>query len=237
MGEEEKQGLRVRQVIRAVRRRWSVIVVTTLAIGGLLMFYMEQNQLVHIYGAQSSVIVTEENVNMNTMTEMINEPLFMDAVIEELSFPISHSEMAERVTSTSGEGSDIIQIDVEHTSAENAVEIANTITEVFPGVVSGTIGNVEVLPLSTADVQVSLDNPVYTPTNNLLIFGTVLGLLLGIGLALLLDALDDKIRGERDIERAVGLPVIAGISRPSRRVKEPDPAAVESSLQEEERSS
>lgn len=74
-------------------------------------------------------------------------------------------------------------------------------------------GGAEVV--NDADVPETPTSP--TPLRSAVLAGAV-GLVLGVGLALLLDLLDDRIHGVDDVERVVpGLPVLAAVSQRSRR--------------------
>ena len=48
--------------------------------------------------------------------------------------------------------------------------------------------------------------------------GTVLGLLFGIGAALALTVIDRRFKDEEEVEQSFGVPILAGIPRPARRV-------------------
>jgi polysaccharide biosynthesis transport protein len=56
------------------------------------------------------------------------------------------------------------------------------------------------------------------PRRNALV-GALLGALLGIGVALLAEALDRRVRSEHDIEKALGLPLLGRIPAPGRRLR------------------
>jgi succinoglycan biosynthesis transport protein ExoP len=56
------------------------------------------------------------------------------------------------------------------------------------------------------------------PRRNL-ILGALLGLVVGVGLAFLADALDRRVRTEREIEELLGLPLLGRVSRPPRRLR------------------
>ncbi|MDF2903474.1 MAG: capsular polysaccharide biosynthesis protein, partial [Bacillus sp. (in: firmicutes)] len=49
--------------------------------------------------------------------------------------------------------------------------------------------------------------------NRTIMISFVLGLIIGIGLVLLLDSLDDSIKSEYEVEELLGLPVIGTVSK------------------------
>jgi succinoglycan biosynthesis transport protein ExoP len=51
------------------------------------------------------------------------------------------------------------------------------------------------------------------------ILGVLVGGFLGIGLAFLAEALDKRVRSDREVEEALGLPLLARIPKPSRRLR------------------
>ena len=55
--------------------------------------------------------------------------------------------------------------------------------------------------------------------------GLVLGLVLGIGAALMLNLVDRRFKDEREVEDFFGMPMLAAIPRPARRGSDLDDAA------------
>jgi receptor protein-tyrosine kinase len=54
------------------------------------------------------------------------------------------------------------------------------------------------------------------------VLGIVLGLMLGVGLAFLIEAFDTRVRGAQEISEQLGLPVLARLPEPSRRLRRED---------------
>lgn len=199
----------------ALIRRWWLIVIMTLTIGGAGYHYFSDNQPVPIYSATSSIIVSEDKVNMNTMNALVSEPIVLKVVAETLAIERSVSQLSGQVSSEAVEGSQIIKVSVQDLSAEHAVTIANTLTSVFPEVVHNTLGYSEIEVLSQADLNQGVSQ-VFTPNNRINYYGFILGALLGVGLALLWNTFDTKLRSEREVESVSELPVLGTVSKVTR---------------------
>lgn len=63
------------------------------------------------------------------------------------------------------------------------------------------------------DEAVNADGPIGINRLSYLLFGAMLSLVIGIGLAVTLESLDNRIRTDLDVERMLGLPVTARIPR------------------------
>ncbi|MDX5475446.1 MAG: capsular biosynthesis protein, partial [Bacillaceae bacterium] len=55
--------------------------------------------------------------------------------------------------------------------------------------------------------------PINPQSNRLIQIGILFGVVVGIGLILLLDSLDNKIKSERQLERIMELPVLGTLSK------------------------
>jgi Mrp family chromosome partitioning ATPase/capsular polysaccharide biosynthesis protein len=71
-------------------------------------------------------------------------------------------------------------------------------------------------PTSPLAVQTSTKSSVFDSTDSRIALGLFLGLLLGAGIAMVLDRLDHRIRSRADCEETFGLPVLAEVPRFSR---------------------
>jgi len=116
--------------------------------------------------------------------------------------------------------SQVMTLSIRHSSHETAVEIVNAVSETFQRVIPSimTVDNVSIL-----DQAKHRDNPTpvspNVPLNTAIAF--VVALMVAVGLAFLLEYLDDTIKTEQDVKQVLGLPVLAEI------VRIPDPEIAE----------
>jgi capsular exopolysaccharide synthesis family protein len=119
----------------------------------------------------------------------------------------------------------LIELAVEDADPVRARRLTNTVARAFirtlPRLQGGsTLGVTLVEPALTPTV------PVRPRTRLNIGLGTVIGLVLGVGLALLLDLLDRSIRTPEDLEAAIRAPVVGTIP-PFKAGKQPIPVATE----------
>ena len=95
--------------------------------------------------------------------------------------------------------------------AQIAVDIANTTAEVFQEEIL-TLMNVDNVNILSPAAYVKNQSPVKPdPILNMAI-AAVIGLMLGVGIAFLLEYLDTTVKTEQDIEEILGLPILGLVS-------------------------
>jgi capsular polysaccharide biosynthesis protein len=115
------------------------------------------------------------------------------------------------VTVTSEQDSQVVNISVQNEDPQTAANIANAIATTFKAEISTlmNVDNVSILTEAQIDENPSPVNP--KPVLNMAI-ALVVGLMAGVGLAFLLEYLDNTIKTEQDIENQLGLPVLGAIT-------------------------
>ncbi|MDQ3105591.1 MAG: polysaccharide biosynthesis tyrosine autokinase [Actinomycetota bacterium] len=204
------ETIQLRDQVGVLRRRWRVVAITCLLVvaAGVAITLLQPR----VYVAQSVVLiepdpligaesVTEENV----ATEAINVTSFetLQRVVESLGLSDDPSDLAEDVTGTPDDtGAAVVTIAVARGDAEEAAAIANEVATTYLESARGAI-------ITPATVPDGPSSP--KPARNIGL-ATLVGLLLGVGVAYLRDYFDDVVRNDRALEDALpGVPVLAHI--------------------------
>jgi succinoglycan biosynthesis transport protein ExoP len=126
-------------------------------------------------------------------------------------------EVEKAITSSQQGEADIIQIKATTNDPDKAAEIANVFAEEF---ITFRETEQERGPEGELAAKVQLveraepeTSPVSPSTTRNLIFGGLIGLALGIGLALMLEQLDRRVKRQDDLPEVTGLPLLATVPK------------------------
>lgn len=216
----------IKEFLKALRKRLPLIIMVTLlfvALSGVVSYTMMQP----VYKASTQILVNQnntaaqpfntQNIDANiqlisTYNVIIKSPIILAAVIEELGLNETTTELDKRITVSNIENSQVVTLDVEDTSIEKAVLIANTTASVFQAEIKNLmkVDNVNILAQAVVPIEPEPVKP--DPLFNMGV-GAIIGFMLGTGLAILLDQMNTTVRTEEDIEAIVGLHVLGIVSR------------------------
>ncbi|MFA8438388.1 YveK family protein [Pueribacillus sp. YX66] len=221
-----EETISLKEIVDVLKKRMKMILLITViaaAISGVVSFFV----LTPIYQSSTQLLVNQSqsdqqyvdvnqvrtNVELiNTYNEIIKSPFILDKVIDELSLEQTHAELNGQVNVTSAQNSQVIEVTVEDPNPSKAAEIANGIASVFQTEIVEIMNVDNVNILSVADVSDDPSPVKPNPTLNIAI-AIVIGLMVGVGLAFLLEYMDNTIKTEHDIEKHLGLPVLGTIAR------------------------
>ena len=221
-----EETISLKEIFSILRKRLKLIIGLTIG-AALISFIITQFFITPQYEASSQFIVSQKetgneagydyneirsNVEMiNTYSVVIKSPRILDQVVEELSLSSTVSQLANKITVNNAQGSQVVNVTVTDTDPHQAETIANTVVTVFQNTVPGLMNVDNVSILSEANVG---NNPAPVSPNLLLniAIALVLGLMIGVGLAFLLEYLDNTIKSEEDVEETLGLPLMGVVS-------------------------
>jgi succinoglycan biosynthesis transport protein ExoP len=192
----------------------AVVIVTTLAIPkayqGTATIFVGQS----IEGdlAAQTLDSTQGEQLARTFTTLASSPGIAELVGPELVEPLSRTELLDRLSVSPVERTQLLEINAEGSSPEEAAEIANTYAGVFVEEMDQLHeeGRVPTTVALSADA-VAPTKPTRPNVPLYIGFGAVLSLLLATGVALALDRLDRSVRVGSDEETILGEPILARV--------------------------
>src|SRR5690606_8147308 len=148
---------------------------------------------------------------INTYSVIIKSPRILDIVIEELNLNMTSSQLADKIQVNSAENSQVVTVTATDPDPVMATNLANATVQVFEREVPSLMNVDNVNILTEAMLP---DNPSPVSPNPLLniAIAVVLGMMVGVGLAFLLEYLDNTFKSEEDIEKHLQLPVLGVVS-------------------------
>ncbi|WP_100012083.1 YveK family protein [Lentibacillus sediminis] len=214
---EHPKEINLREYFEVIKRRfWIIILVTVLmtAAGYIYNYYSTLNST-SLYETSTRMIFGSEEEDMNTLMVMIEDPIIMENVKNELQLTRPVEAMQAQIEVTRLDESQVIQISVTDQDPETAANIANATAASFKSEIASILDYNAVQLLSEAK-----ENPLpinAPPTISLSVIALAAGVILGVGLVFLLDSMDDKIRKEREVEEIMGVPVIGIVSNMNKK--------------------
>jgi capsular polysaccharide biosynthesis protein len=205
--------INLKEIFQVLKRRfWVIIVVTILA--SIVGVIQNNTTTIPLFQSSSRIIIGADEESRKTLQVIIKDTIILEKVIKELALNKSAEELAGQISVESVDGSQVVSISVVDKNPILAAKIADKTARVFRDEVPNIIGKDYIRLLSDAKISTS---PINQSNNNKLLIAVVGGLVVGIGLAFLLESLDDRIRSSQEIELLLGLPVLGRVSKVSKR--------------------
>lgn len=150
------------------------------------------------------------NVQMiNTYKDIIKGPVILNEVSEKLGTNLTTAGLSDKIEITTQNNSQVFSLTVTDESPFDASEIANEVATTFQNEI-GNIMNVENVTI----ISEAVPNGNQISPNNLLnlAIGLLVGLMLGVGTAFLLEFMDKSVRDERFITEELGWTSLGNVS-------------------------
>ncbi len=215
----------LRELMETIRKRLNLIVLITMAtvlISGIVSYFV----ITPIYQSSTQLLVNQAKsdqpmVNpgeiqtnlqlINTYNVIIKSPAILDQVSEDLDLGMTVSQLNEKITVQNERDSQVVNITVQDPDPNKAVEIANQIATVFQKEIVNIMNVDNVSILAKAEVGETPSPVKPKPLLNIAI-AFVVGIMAGIGIAFLLEYLDNTVKTEQDVEKLLELPVLGAIA-------------------------
>ncbi|MFS0688846.1 Wzz/FepE/Etk N-terminal domain-containing protein [Sporosarcina sp. 179-K 8C2 HS] len=220
-----EETISLHDLFRVLKRR-SVFIISTALFAVILTGIISYFFLTPIYQASTQILINQKQTEqiqvnaqdiqtniqlINTYTVIIKSPAILSKVIENLDLDTTPALLEKKIKVETTQDSQVIKISVNDPEHYKSVDIANTIVEVLQEEIQILMNVNNVYILSPA---VYLENPLPAKPNPLLnmTIAAVSGLMIGVGIAFLINYLDMTVKTERDIEELLGFPVIGIVS-------------------------
>lgn len=228
----------VSDYVRILRRSWRLILGTLLlivVIAGVVTAttpreYRAETQLfVSTLGGDTVTDLAQGGSfaqrQVTTYADIVSAPVVLDSVVADLGLEESARHLADRVSASVAPGTVLITVTVADEDPEAAAQIANAVANRF----AVTVADLERADDSaSSSVKATVVRPAVAPEGPAspkpvrnIGLAVLVGLVLGVGLAVLRDVLDTRIRGEADIREATPEPILGAITYDADAAKHP----------------
>ncbi|MDU0326869.1 polysaccharide biosynthesis tyrosine autokinase [Microbacterium sp. KSW2-21] len=224
--------------VRILRKNWpALVVLTALGAGTGLGYTFTRSP---IFESSSTIFVSTQagssaaelqqgssftQARINTYVGLVDTPLVLNPVIEDLGLSMSPERLATEVSASATLNSTLLTIEVSDQNADRAAEIANAVASSLSTVVP------RLEPEATdgsSPVQLSLvreAQPALAPSSPNLPLNLAIGLAIGLGagitFSMLRTRLDNRVRTARDAETITGAPGIGAIAFDAKATERP----------------
>ncbi|EOV9526561.1 YveK family protein [Bacillus cytotoxicus] len=221
-----EETISLKELFHILRKRLAMILVIAFGvaiISAIISFFF----ITPIYQSSTQILVNQKkqegatiqagevqtNIQLtNTYKVIIKSPVILDQVKEKLGLDVTTQELTEKIEVTNEKDSQVVVVTAQDKNPKVARDIANTTAAVFKGEVAKIMSIDNVTVLSKAEMTEGQSPVKPRPMLNVAI-AFVVGLMVSVGLAFLLEYLDNTVKKEEDVEQLLGLPVLGIVAR------------------------
>lgn len=220
---QDEELLSVRDILQVLRRRLWVILLLALisaaaAVGFSLLKTPVYEASISVLVGQDQGVVTEDAAAATglsqvaqTMAELAHTRTVADEVIQEMDLSVTPEQFLANLSVEQTAETQIIQISYADPDPELAAEVANTTGEIFSDQVSEVSSEANAVTATLWERASTPDSPSSPQPVRNGALALVMGLMLGVGLAFLLEHLDDSWRSPEEAEKVSGVPTFGVI--------------------------
>ena len=218
----EEQEIRLDEIFDALKKRWLMIVSITLIaaiIAAVLSFFVIKPK----YEASTKLFIGKEEAEsqgysqndvtmyqklMKTYTATIKTKDLVEKALGSSNLEVDTKSVLENLTVTSLADTQILEVKYKSIDPMEAKTIIEEITDEFIETSKKLVPNGNIQIIESVEVP---DKPVSPNKKMNIAIAFVLGLMVSVGLALLLEFLDNTFKTKEQIERELDIPVIGTI--------------------------
>lgn len=218
----EEQVISISEIIDAVKKRWKIIVLTTVlatVVSGIFSFFVisptyEASTKIFIgkegaesEGYNSSDVSMYQNL-IKTYSELIKTKDLVNKAIDNSQYDLSVNSVLNGITVNTLTGTQILQISYQSKSPSVAKNILESITNEFITKAEELVPNGNVKILESVELP---KNPVAPNKTMNIAIAFILGMMVGFGIVFLLEYLDNTYKNKEQLEKDLDIPVLGVI--------------------------
>ena len=218
----EEQVISISEIIDAVKKRWKIIVLTTVlatVVSGIFSFFVisptyEASTKIFIgkegaesEGYNSSDVSMYQNL-IKTYSELIKTKDLVNKAIDNSEYDLSVNNVLNGITVNTLTGTQILQISYQSKSPSIAKNILESITNEFITKAEELVPNGNVKILESVELP---KNPVAPNKTMNIAIAFILGMMVGFGIVFLLEYLDNTYKNKEQLEKDLDIPVLGVI--------------------------
>lgn len=218
----EEQVIRLDELFEALKKRWLMIVSITLIatiIAAIFSFFIIKPQ----YEASTKVFIGKDGSEnqsysqsdvlmyqnlMKTYSEAIKTKDLVSRALNGTNIKLEPSEVLENLTVEAVTNTQILQIKYKSSNPQEAKAVIEGIAEEFIKTSKELVPNGNIQVIEAVELP---ENPVSPNKKMNIAIAFLLGLMVGVGLAFLLEFLDNTFKNKDQLERELDIPVIGSI--------------------------
>jgi capsular polysaccharide biosynthesis protein len=220
---EDEFAASLREVFQVIwKRLWLILLVALLLVGAAVGFSLTQAPTFEasikiLVGQQRGITETPNDVIglqqlTQTMTEGLNSRRVANVVIEQEGLRVTpEAFLADHLRVEQVNATQFIQVTYTDTDPQRAQRVANAVGEVFSEEIAEVSPSTNAITATLWDRAVVPEEPVSPNPLRTGLLALVVGLMLGVGLAFLLEYLDDSWRSLEEVERLTRVPTFGVI--------------------------
>lgn len=157
---------------------------------------------------QADVELSQINANralVSTYSEIVKSRGIADKVIANLNLDMDYEEFSDKVSIEPVKDTQIISVKVVDTIAQRAADIANETSMIFKDSITQimNVDNVQILDKATLPEEPSSPKVMRNTA-----VGVMLGFILGIGIALVMELSNTRVKTSEEVTEAFDIPVL-----------------------------
>lgn len=222
MENEAYETIDLLEVLNAVRQHILAIILTTLVLAAagfgvskFLMTPMYQASALMIVNTRQDITsnVTSDQINsatklVSTYSIILKSDTVLNQVIENLGLNMDYQQLANRVTVSAVDETQVMKVTVTSDNPEWARQVCEQITQISPDVILEAVEAGSVKVISKASIS---PEPVSPNVSRNTALGAVAGLVISVGIVFLMVLLDNTINNEEDVSKYLDLTVVGVI--------------------------